>query len=444
MRPYCLVLPQTSEEVSTALTALINANNGAGDWHIALKSGGHGVSGSNNIANGVTIDLSHMNASSYDPQSNTAKIQPGGRWKNVYADLDKQGVTVTGGRDGDVGVGGFLLGGGNSFFSGRMGFGCDSVVNFEVVLANGTIVNANTTTNADLWQALKGGSSNFGIVTQFDMEAIPARDLAYDLRFLSSNYSDTVVDAVVEFTNQNQSLADNHLITYYAFNASRSSEIYIGCINVNTQGDLNAATAFNKVKALPALSNAMALQSMAEAAEGSQLPSGISGASSTLFFRNDPQILRSCVEIHANFVEALKRSIDPAMFTTMLFFQPIPTYIGQIGKQRGGNMLGLDAIRSNAILWTAGAAVDPAAGEAAFAVAQAETYAMTAKTEAMLRSLNGDLGFRYLNYADASQDPLGSYGAANIQHIRNVAAQYDPTGVFQNRIPGGFKISRVA
>lgn len=107
-------------------------------------------------------------------------------------------------------------------------------------------------------------------------------------------------------------------------------------------------------------------------------------------------------------------------------------------------MLGLDAIRSNAILWTAGAAVDPAAGEAAFAVAQAETYAMTAKTEAMLRSLNGDLGFRYLNYADASQDPLGSYGAANIQHIRNVAAQYDPTGVFQNRIPGGFKISRVA
>ncbi|KAI1774571.1 FAD binding domain-containing protein [Hypoxylon cercidicola] len=444
LRPYCLVLPQTSEEVSTALTALVEANDGAGDWHIAVRSGGHGVEGSSNIANGVTIDLSHMNASSYDPKTNLAKIQPGGRWKNVYADLDKEGVTVTGGRDGGVGVGGFLLGGGNSFFSGRMGFGCDSVVNFEVVLANGTIINANNTTNSDLWQALKGGSSNFGIVTRFDMEAIPSRDLAYDIRYLSSNYSDTVIDAVVEFTNQNQSLADNHLITLYVFNGSASSEISIGCIEVNTQGNLNATTSFNKVKALPALSNATVLESMAKAAEGSQLPSSASGTSTTLLFRNDPQILRGCVEAHADLVETLKRSIDPRMLTTMMLFQPIPTYIGQIGKQRGGNMLGLDAIHTNAILWTAGAAVVPEAGEAALALAQAETFAMTARIEKMLQSLDGDLGFRYLNYAAASQDPLGSYGAANIQHIRDMAAKYDPTEVFQNRIPGGFKISRVA
>lgn len=444
MRPYCFVLPQNSQEVATALTALVNANDGAGDWHIALKSGGHGTMGTNSIANGVTIDLSHMNSSSYDPQTNIASIQPGGRWKNVYADLDKEGVTVTGGRDGDVGVGGFLLGGGNSFFSGRMGFGCDSVVNFEVVLANGTMVNANNSTNSYLWRALKGGSSNFGIVTRFDMEAIPSRDLAYDLRYISNNYSDTIIDTVVEFTNQNQSFADNHLITYYAYNASRGSDIYIACIEVNTQGELNPQTAFSKVKALPAIYNATVLQSMAKAAEGSQLQSGINGAATTLFFRNDKQIISGIVDIHAEFVERLKTLIDPSVFTTMVFFQPIPTYIGQIGKQRGGNMLGLDAIDSNAILYTAGASVDPAAGEAVFAIAQSETYAMTAKIEALLQSLNGDLGFRYLNYADASQDPLGSYGAANIQHIRDMAAQYDPTGVFQKRIPGGFKISRVA
>ncbi|KAL8691586.1 MAG: hypothetical protein Q9224_004145, partial [Gallowayella concinna] len=57
-----------------------------------------------------------------------------------------------------------------SYFAPRYGFVCDQVVNFEVVLANGTAVNANSTANSDLWFALKGGSNNFGIVTRFDLK----------------------------------------------------------------------------------------------------------------------------------------------------------------------------------------------------------------------------------------------------------------------------------
>lgn len=61
--------------------------------------------------------------------------------------------------------------GGISYFSARKGFACDNVVNYEVVLASGEVVNANATANADLWVALKGGSNNFGIVTRFDLKA---------------------------------------------------------------------------------------------------------------------------------------------------------------------------------------------------------------------------------------------------------------------------------
>ncbi|KAI1098176.1 FAD binding domain-containing protein [Jackrogersella minutella] len=444
LRPYCFVLPHNTDEVSTALKALVNANDGAGDWHIAVRSGGHGQPGSNNIADGVTIDLTMMNSTSYDKQSNVAKIEPGGRWGNVYTALEQYGVTVTGGRDGDVGVGGFLLGGGNSFFSGRMGFGCDSVVNFEVVLANGTVVNANNSTNSDLWKALKGGSSNFGIVTRYDMEALPARDIYYDLRFLSTNYSDAVVDAVVGFTNQNQSLADNALVTFYSHNTSVSPDIVIGMIGVNTLGNGNVSTAATKLRDLPALFNVSTVESMAKAALGSEVPAGTSNTGGTLAFRNDPQILRRCIELHAQYVDTLKQTIDPDKFVTFLFFQPLPSYMAQISRQRGGNMLGLDSVPYNGIMWSSGIAVDPSLGDAAFAVAQAQTNILTAQTKEMTRSLNGDMDFIYLNYAIANQDPLGSYGAANIQHIRDVAAAYDPTEVFQKRIPGGFKISRVA
>ena len=50
---------------------------------------------------------------------------------------------------------------------------CDNVANFEVVLSDGRVLNANRGENSDLWVALKGGSSNFGIVTRFDIRTFP-------------------------------------------------------------------------------------------------------------------------------------------------------------------------------------------------------------------------------------------------------------------------------
>lgn len=64
-----------------------------------------------------------------------------------------------------------------SYFAPRFGFVCDNVENFEVVLASGRIVDANSSSNQDLWFALKGGSNNFGIVTRFDFKVFPQGDV---------------------------------------------------------------------------------------------------------------------------------------------------------------------------------------------------------------------------------------------------------------------------
>lgn len=99
-------------EISTALGALQNAGNGAGDWEIAVRGGGHSVwPGINNIANGVTIDLGNFNTSWYNATTGLASVAPGEQWVDVASDLMKDNVLVAGGRDGGVGVGGFLLGG---------------------------------------------------------------------------------------------------------------------------------------------------------------------------------------------------------------------------------------------------------------------------------------------------------------------------------------------
>ncbi len=60
--------------------------------------------------------------------------------------------------------------GGVSFFAARYGFLCDNVLNYELVLPYGKIINANKTSYSDLFRSLKGGSNNFGVVTRFDIK----------------------------------------------------------------------------------------------------------------------------------------------------------------------------------------------------------------------------------------------------------------------------------
>ncbi|KAF4950591.1 hypothetical protein FGADI_8105 [Fusarium gaditjirri] len=435
--PWCLVLPHNSEEVALALKTLVDLGGGAGDWDIAVKSGGHNSFSANNVANGVTIDLSSMNSTTYNPNTNLASLQPGSRWQYVYADLEKEGVVVAGGRDGDVGVGGFLLGGGTSYFSGWVGFGCDSVVNYEVVLTNGSIINANETANADLWRALKGGGSNFGVVTRFDMEAMPSKKLFQDIRYVSANYSSQVIDTLSDFANFNELQGDNALVTWWTNSRNGMS---IGNIYVNLNGDRDKVMSYDKVMKLPSLTNLTKTQSMAAAAAASKVDGGAWAAGATQTFKNDPRIVQYANKLHDEYIESMDKGIGAGNYTTLMFYQPIPASYGQIGRRRGGNMLGIED-QGAAIMWTGGISLYTT--DADCAIAQAEMDIMSTKIQEYAESLDAHVDLVYLNYAYSSQDPLGSYGKENTQHIRDVADKYDPKGLFQTRVPGGFKISRV-
>lgn len=272
-RPWCFVVPSTTAEVSQTLAALNNSGDGAGDWHIAIRSGAHGSDHSNNIEQGVTIDLSQLNSTSYDAATNIASVGTGARWGSVYDSLDKHGVSVTGGREGVVGVGGFLLGGGNSWYAARTGFACDSVINYEVVLSSGVVINANASVHSDLWKALKGGGSNYGIVTRFDLEAFPAQNLTFATRTMSANYSDQFVDAVAGFTNLDQSSRDNALIGMVSYDPNKGT-ISMGAIQVNTANDANT-TAFDAFSRIPALiPETKESMTLAESANRSQVTPG--------------------------------------------------------------------------------------------------------------------------------------------------------------------------
>ncbi|KAL4928947.1 FAD-binding oxidoreductase [Aspergillus undulatus] len=435
---YCIIQPHSADEVSTAVTTLLEVDGGAGDWHIAVRAGGHNLGSSNNIEQGVTIDLKYLNQTTYDAASNTASLGPGAKWQDVYAELHKHGVITTGGRDGDVGVGGFLLGGGSTYFMGQQGFGCDSVRNFEVVLANGVIVNANKNEHADLWRALKGGGFNFGIVTRYDMEAFPDKKIARGQRAMSANYTSRFVDAVVAFTDNQQKHDDEALV---AILAHVEGEDILATIEVNIDGVENS-TGFDKFSQIPQTSPfTQKVQSLYEAALESRLDGGSWALQTTLTFKNDKRVLNHAAEAHKRFAQSLQRDIGSKTFFSIIFFQPLPSYFAEISARKGGNMFAENLRDENAILWTAGVFVYT--NQSDFAIASARMHEMVKELEVYSQATGTDNQLVYLNYAGFSQDPLGSYPAESVQHMKSVAERYDPEGKFQTRFPGGSKISRV-
>lgn len=78
-----------------------------------IRCGGHNcnVDISSVDGSGVVIDLRDLNSISIDKPSRIAHIGAGSNWGQVYAFLEVYGLTAIGGRQKDVGVGGFLLGG---------------------------------------------------------------------------------------------------------------------------------------------------------------------------------------------------------------------------------------------------------------------------------------------------------------------------------------------
>lgn len=158
---------------------------------------------------------------------------------------------------------------------------------------------------------------------------------------------------------------------------------------------------------------------------------------------NDPRVLRYCVEEYNALVEEMRALLGPQNFTTLLDFQPFPSYVTDISIAKGGNMLGLEQDSRNKILFASSVTMLGANVDEVFSRVEATMTAMNQRIVAYSRSIDAATELVYLPYAKPWQDVFSTYGAANVKHIRNVAEKYDPHGFFQIRVPGGFKISRV-
>ncbi len=137
------------------------------DLVLAVRGGGHNVTGNAVCDAGLMLDLSSMKGVRVDPVARTVWAEAGVTWAELDYETQAFGLAAVGGAVSTTGIAGLTLGGGFGWLSRQYGLVSDNLIAADVVTADGRLLRASAEENADLFWGLHGGGGNFGVVTSF-------------------------------------------------------------------------------------------------------------------------------------------------------------------------------------------------------------------------------------------------------------------------------------
>ncbi len=145
-------------------------------WQVAVRSGGHSWAHWSLREDTLVLDLGGLREIGYDEATGIATASPAVRGGAELAPyLESRGRFFVGGHCPTVGIGGFLLQGGQGWNARGWGWAAEHVEAVDVVTADGELVRADARTNSDLFWAARGaGPGFFGVVTRFHLRTMPA------------------------------------------------------------------------------------------------------------------------------------------------------------------------------------------------------------------------------------------------------------------------------
>ncbi|KAH9829787.1 FAD-binding domain-containing protein [Teratosphaeria destructans] len=415
--PTCYFEPARPKEVGIAvLLARVTK------CPFAVKSGGHfQFANSSNIEDGITITLQRFNKVKLSADAQSVSIGPGLRWSDVYRALEPYNITALGGRVSDIGVGGLITGGGISYFSGRYGWACDNVINYELVTADGAVINVNATgPYTDLFWALRGGSNNFGIVTRFDVKTIPQGVMWGGNVLYSSNYTDAIVKAFVEYSITGADDLDSELVVPWIY-TSYTGHIIIGQLEHARPQPESGPQIFSAFKKIPAIIDMTKTDSQVNITDANLAltPRGLRQTYWTATYKMDEDVLRYIAKLFVEEVDAIANLSGLQAAMPMALIEK--TTIAKMSAN-GGNPLGLKVEDAPLLLLNAAFSWSDAADD--YKVLKA-CQNIVDKSVEFAKSKGKDHPYLYLNYASQFQDVFASYGEENLQRLKDISKHYD-------------------
>jgi FAD/FMN-containing dehydrogenase len=140
---------------------------------LSVRGGGHNVAGNAMNDGGVVVDLSAMRGVHVEPADGVVRAAGGATWGDVDRETQLFGLAVPGGVVSTTGIGGLTLHGGYGHLRRKHGLSIDNLLSVEIVTADGKVRRASAREEPDLFWAVRGAGSNFGVVTSFEFRAHP-------------------------------------------------------------------------------------------------------------------------------------------------------------------------------------------------------------------------------------------------------------------------------
>jgi hypothetical protein len=164
-RPAAVALPRAAAEVSE----VVRFASAAG-LRVAPQSTGHnaGPLAAQDLTDVIVVRTSRMAGVRVDAERRTARVEGGALWLPAVEAAGEHGLAALHGSSPDVGIAGYSLGGGMGWYARKLGLATNSLTAVELVLADGSLVRADTTENTELFWALRGGGGSFGVVTALE------------------------------------------------------------------------------------------------------------------------------------------------------------------------------------------------------------------------------------------------------------------------------------
>ncbi|EUC40011.1 hypothetical protein COCMIDRAFT_41583 [Bipolaris oryzae ATCC 44560] len=441
-QPACLVHVYSPQDVATVISVSRRTS-----CPFAVRGGGHSdIPGASNIDGGITVNMAGLSNVELRESEGLVRVGAGAKWGDVYKELDKSNRTVVGGRLTGVGVGGLLLGGGLSHFSGLYGWACDNVRNYEVVLANGNLAIASNSSNSDLYRALHGGGNSFGVVTRFDLDVFQQGPMWGGLHVwpFQPSVTSALTDGFVKFAHNAPS--DPHVSLFAGLGYKQGSFAWaVGQYDALGRTEPSIFAQFKddvEVYGTAKITSTARLTSLSDLADelNQSEPAGIRSSFTTATFSANSGLLTLMVEIFEEQVQkALNNGLDKdERFAPMLGIQPLTQNLLRAQETQGGNVMGLRGSDAPLVVCSFGwewsyKSDDKIVINGINAVLE---HSVSAAKE---RGLHHP--FKYMNYAALNQDPIKSYGKDNIEFLKRVQAMYDPDRVFTVLVPGGHKLN---
>ncbi|KAI1346050.1 hypothetical protein F5Y01DRAFT_322163 [Xylaria sp. FL0043] len=438
LKPWCIATPKDVTQVQD-LVATIRPHMLSGLCQVAIRGAGHTpFAGSANINRGVTIDMRRLKGITLNEDRSIVEIGVGETWTTVYTELEKQGLTTPGGRVGRVGVAGFILGGGLSMFSTRTGFACDSVTEFQIVLASGEVAHANNQKNADLFWALKGGLNNFGIVTSFKMKTLKSGKIWGGVTYYAPGTFSQLLQKACEFV-ENETDHDTHIMCSAGYGFGHQA---VSCVMYHTQGKENPPSLQRFTSIEPQIQQMCSMRMSTHLEFSEELSKfssdGIRQFWASITIHADVSLMEL---FHDKWQETLTQIKDAEGFIFSFGFHPLTKALLENSERAGGNAAAIPVSDGPLFvllinpIWT-------------MPEDDRRIFKAVGELVSELRSLARERGLlhRYIftNYGFGEDDILSGYGEESVAKLMATSKRVDPQGAFQSGVPGGFKLPKPA